>query len=154
MYKYTLLFILVGASRAFLRPLSKSIGARAGLQMDINADYFTDTNLIHSYKSNIASEKYHTMVENLINNKLSRLYINTNYRQVVSVDNVHDFMLYKHYHISNIDPIVVPHLVEKTAELHVPLFFVPFTPNIIVYLQQWFNEALNVIIGFPNHFPF
>jgi len=154
MYKYALLFIFVGASRAFLRPLKNKVGvgvgAGIGLQMDISADYFTDTNLIHSYKSNIAPENYNTLVDNLINNKLSRVYINTNYRQVVSVDNVYDFMLYKHYHISNIEPVVVPHLVEKTAELHVPLFFVNFTPDTIVHFQQWFSEALNVLsFGLP-----
>lgn len=115
------------------------------LRMDTNVDFFTDTNLIHSYKMNIATENYNNMVDNLINNKLSRLYINTNYKEVVSVDNVHDFMLYKHYHISNIDPAVVPNLVAKTSEMHVPLYFFNFTPEYIVNLQHFLGELLNIV---------
>ena len=114
------------------------------IQMDLNTDYFTDLNLIHNYKFNFEKENYNNIIDNLINNKISRLYINTNYKQVVSVDNVHDFMVYKHYHISNIEPIVLPNLIEKTAELHVPLYFVNFTPENIVNFQNIFSEILNI----------
>jgi len=59
-------------------------------------------------------------------------------------------MLYKHYHISDIEPVVVPHLVEKTADLHVPLFFVNFTPENIVHFQQWLGEVITVLsYGLP-----
>ena len=129
----------------FLHTISTKKMYDSHLRMDANADFFTDTNLIHNYKMNIAKENYNNMVDNLINNKLSRLYINTNYKEVVSVDNVHDFMLYKHYHISNIDPAVVPNLVAKTSEMHVPLYFFNFTPANIVNLQHFLGELLNIV---------
>ena len=113
--------------------------------MDINSDYFTDLNLIHNYKFNFEKENYNNVIDNLVNNKVSRLYINTNYKQLVSVDNINDFMVYKHYHISNIEPVVVPNLVEKTTEMHIPLYFVNFTPENIVNFQNIISEVLNFV---------
>ena len=115
------------------------------IKMDINSNYFSDINLIHDYKFNFEKENYNTMIDNLVNNKISRLYINTNYKQLVSVDNVNDFMVYKHYHISDIEPVVIPNLVDKTAEMHIPLYFVNFTPESIVNFQNIFNELLSIV---------
>jgi cell division protease FtsH len=53
-------------------------------------------------------------------------------------------MVYKHYHISNIEPVVVPNLVEKTAEMHIPLYFVNFTPENIVNFQNIISEIFSI----------
>jgi cell division protease FtsH len=55
-----------------------------------------------------------------------------------------DDLLYNHYHVSDIDPIVVPNLVEKSGELHVPLYFVNFTPQNIVNIQNLAGEILTL----------
>jgi cell division protease FtsH len=61
------------------------------------------------------------------------------------VDNLpKDDLLYNHYHVSDIDPIVVPNLVEKSGELHVPLYFVNFTPQNIVNIQNLAGEILTL----------
>ena len=101
--------------------------------------------LIHNYKFYFTKENYNDLIQDLLNNKLSKIYVDNKYKQLVSVDNLpKDDMLYNHYHLSDIDPIVVPNLVEKSGELHVPLYFVNFTPQNIVNIQNLAGEILTL----------
>jgi cell division protease FtsH len=112
---------------------------------DANANFIKDTQLIHTSKFYFSKENYNDVFQDLLNNKLSKIYIDNKYGELVSVDNLpKDDILYNHYHLTNINPIVVPNLVEKANELHVPLYFVNFTPENIVNLQNVASEILTV----------
>jgi len=114
-----------------------------------NNDYLQDLNLLHKYKNYFEKENYNDVINDLIDKKVSKIYVNTDYKQLVSVDNLptSDGFLYNHYHLSDINPIVVPNLVEKTSDLHVPLHFVSFTPESIINIQNILNEFA-VIAGY------
>jgi cell division protease FtsH len=114
-----------------------------------NDDYLQDLNLLHKYKNYFEKENYNDVINDLINKKVSKIYVNTDYKQLVTVDNLptSDGFLYNHYHLSDINPIVVPNLVEKTSDLHVPLHFVSFTPESIINIQNLLNEFA-VIAGY------
>ena len=112
-----------------------------------NNDYLQDLNLLHKYKNYFEKENYNDVINDLIHNKVSKIYVNTDYKQLVAVDNLpnSDGFLYNHYHLSDINPIVVPNLVEKASDLNVPLHFVSFTPENIINLQNILNELF--VIG-------
>jgi cell division protease FtsH len=104
-----------------------------------------DLQLIHKYKFYFTKENYNDIMQDLLNNKLSKIFVDKKYNQLVSIDNLpKDDLLYNHYHVSDIDPIVVPNLVEKSGELHVPLYFVNFTPQNIVNIQNLAGEILTL----------
>ena len=112
-----------------------------------NNDYLQDLNLLHKFKGYFEKENYNDVVNDLIDKKVAKIYVNTDYKQLVAVDNLptDDGFLYNHYHLSDINPIVVPNLVEKTSDLHVPLHFVSFTPESIINFQNILNELF--VIG-------
>ena len=111
-----------------------------------NDDYFKDVNIIHNFKGFFQSENYNDVVNDVTNNKISRILINSNYKEVISVDNIpsEDLYLYNHYHISNIDPVVLPNLVQKTSEYHVPIYFVNFSPENVINIKSILNELFTV----------
>ena len=107
-----------------------------------NNDYSRDLSLLHKFRNYFEKENYNDIVNDLIDKKINKIYVNTDYKQLVAVDNLNtnDDLLYGHYHISDINPIVVPNLVEKASDLHVPLHFVSFTPENIINIQNILNE--------------
>jgi cell division protease FtsH len=119
---------------------------KSKISMIINEkDNLNELQLIHKYKFYFTKENYNDVIQDLLNNKLSKIFVDNKYNQLVSVDNLpKDDLLYNHYHVSDIDPIVVPNLVEKSGELHVPLYFVNFTPQNIVNIQNLASELLTL----------
>ena len=108
-------------------------------------DNLNELQLIHNYKFYFTKENYNDIMQDLLNNKLSKIFIDNKYNQLVSVDNLpKDDLLYNHYHVSDINPIVVPNLVDKAGELHVPLYFVNFTPQSIINIQNLASELLTL----------
>jgi len=100
---------------------------------------------IQNSKFYFTKENYNDLMQDLLNNKLSKIFVDKKYNQLVSIDNLpKDDLLYNHYHVSDIDPIVVPNLVEKSGELHVPIYFVNFTPQNIVNIQNLAGEILTL----------
>jgi len=119
---------------------------KSSISMIINEkENLNDLQLIHKYKFYFTKENYNDLMQDLLNNKLSKIFVDKKYNQLVSIDNLpKDDLLYNHYHVSDIDPIVVPNLVEKSGELHVPLYFVNFTPQNIVNIQNLAGEILTL----------
>jgi len=108
-------------------------------------DYVKDLELLQKYKFYFPKENYNDVIQDLLNNKISKIYIDTKYNQIVSVDNLpKDDILYNHYHLSDVNPIVIPNLVEKSSDLHVPLHFVSFIPQNIVNIQNLAGEFLTL----------
>lgn len=104
----------------------------------VNNDYSEDVNILHNYKSYLFKDNYNNIIDELFNKKIDRLFIDTHYNQIMAVDNINsDDMIYNHYHLSNINPIVVPNLVSKTSELNIPLYFIDFTNPSIHNLQNF-----------------
>jgi len=119
---------------------------KSKISMIINEkENLNDLQLIHKYKFYFTKENYNDVIQDLLNNKLSKIFVDKKYNQLVSMDNLpKDDLLYNHYHVSDIDPIVVPNLVDKASESHVPLYFVNFTPQNIVNIQNLASEILTL----------
>lgn len=104
-------------------------------------DYASDISLLHKFKGYFEKDNYNDIMKNILDQKVSKVFINTDYKQLVAVDNLPTTeFTYNHYHITDINPMVVPNLVEKTTEMHIPLHFVNFTPENIVNLQNLLGE--------------
>lgn len=111
----------------------------------MNNDYLQDVTILHKYKSFFIKENYNNVMESLMNHRVSNVLVNTNYKQLVYVDNLPSIDgLYNHYHISDINPMVVPNLVEKTSDMQVPIHFVNFTPDNIVAVQNALNDLWTI----------
>jgi cell division protease FtsH len=108
-------------------------------------DFSKDLQLIHNYKFYFTKENYNDVMEDLLNNKLSKIYVDNKYTQLVSVDNLpNDDILYNHYHLSDINEAIVPNLIQKTSEMHVPLYFANFIPQSITNMQNLAGEFLTL----------
>jgi len=140
-----LLFTFFTNSNSFLFKLKMPIKLSSKIQT-ANNDYLEDINLIQKFKPYFFKDNYNQVIDNIINNKVSRVYINNDYKQLVTIDNADenlpfkDESIYTHYHISNINPVVVPNLVEKASESHVSIYFTDFTSSTITNIQHILNE--------------
>jgi len=108
-------------------------------------EYLQDLDLLQKYKFYFPKENYNDVIQDLLNNKISKIYIDNKYNQMVSVDNLPtNDIVYNHYHLTDVNPIVIPNLVEKSSDLHVPLHFVSFIPQNIVNIQNLAGEFLTL----------
>ena len=151
MYKDILFFIFSLSTILFDNVVAlKNIKLRYNQNKELkltNSDYEMDLSLIHKFKMYFEKENYNDVVKDLIDNKISKIYVNSDYKELVSIDNLPKYdLLYNHYHISQVNPIVLQNLVEKTSDLHVPIYFVNFTPEPIINIQNLLNELS--IIGY------
>jgi len=141
MYKILNIFALLHSINSLKLNICKHIIHKQLPLYASNNDYLQDLNVLHKFKSFFIKENYNDVVNDLTHNKLSSIFIDTNYKQIVTVDNLpKDDYLYNHYHVADINPVVLPNLVEKTSDLHVPLYFVNFTPDNIINFQNILNE--------------
>jgi cell division protease FtsH len=117
------------------------------LKMIINEkDFSKELQFIQNYKFYFVKDNYNDVVENLLNNKISQMFIDNKYNQLVTVDNLpRDDILYNHYHLTDVNQLIIPNLVEKSSDLHVPLYFVNFIPQNIVNIQNMASEILNLV---------
>ena len=111
-----------------------------------NDEYFQDLNVIHKFKNYLQVESYNDMINDLSDKKYSKIFVDNNYKQIVAVENPNlkpdDF--YNHYHLVDINPIVLPNLVEKTSDLHLPLYFVNFASDTIINIQNLLGELFTI----------
>jgi len=109
-------------------------------------DFSKELQFIQNYKFYFVKDNYNDVVENLLNNKISQMFIDNKYNQLVTVDNLpRDDILYNHYHLTDVNQLIIPNLVEKSSDLHVPLYFVNFIPQNIVNIQTMASEILNLV---------
>ena len=109
-------------------------------------DYYEDLSLIHKFKYYFQKDNYNDVIKNILDNKISKILINTDYKQLVTIDNLpNDEFTYNHYHIADINPIVVPNLVQKTSESHIPIYFVNFMPENFVNIQNLLGELGTIV---------
>lgn len=116
-----------------------------------NYEYNNDLNLLYKYRGYFDKENYNDVIKDLDSHKFSKIFIDTSYKQIVAIDDFpkdiplpKEDIIYNHYHLVDINPLVLPNLIEKTSELHVPIHFVNFTPEFLVNFQNVLNEIFTV----------
>lgn len=118
---------------------------------DLNA---VDVNLVHKFRGLFDKDTYNDVVNDILDKKVSKILVDTNYKQLVSIDSLpasyNDLdlppqdIIYNHYHLADINPIVLPNLIEKSSDMHIPIYFVNFTPEIFLNLQNVLNEIFTI----------
>jgi cell division protease FtsH len=121
---------------------------------DKNYETQQDIDLLHNSKFLFSKENYNDVINDIIHDKVSKIYIDQSYRQLVTVDNLpKDDILYNHYHLVDIDPITIPNLVAKTGENNIPIHFVNFIPDSIVNIQHLSSQIFSFVsYGIPIYF--
>lgn len=112
------------------------------LKMGIMDDY----NVIYKLKYKIPFDNYNNIIQDVLHKKVDRIYIDNSYKEIISVDNSPIGSLFDHYHSAVINPIIVPNLIEKAADVNVPIYFADFNNNIFS-----FQNVLNVLNIFGNY---
>jgi cell division protease FtsH len=127
-------YIIFGNSYAFLN---------TNLKMTLNNDY----DMIHKYRSFLPKDSYNNIIQNVLDKKIDKIYIDNNYKEMISVDNLPQTdIVYNHYHYASINQMVLPNLIDKTSEAHIPIYFTDFDSN-FVYLQNIISN-LSGFFGF------
>ena len=113
---------------------------RISLKMIYDYEITNDLSFINKYKMFLPKENYNNVIQDIINNKIVRIYINNKYNEMISIDNVpqmEDFdSLVNHYHYSSINPLVVSNIVEESSKHNIPVNFADLTPQTILNLQH------------------
>jgi len=108
-------------------------------------DFSKELQTIQNYKFYFTKEDYNNVMQDLLDNKLSKVFVDNKYNQLVSVDNLpQDDILYNHYHLSDINEALIPNLIQKTSEMHVPLYFANFIPQSLTNIQNLAGEFLTL----------
>lgn len=86
---------------------------------------YIDLDNFYNYKKTFQNENYNDIIKDILNNKIEKIYIDVNYKEIFTIDNFpkNDY-INNHYHFSNIDPILLPNLIEKVSNLNIPLYFI------------------------------
>jgi acetylglutamate synthase len=123
MFLCTILFTLgVSSITAFL-PIKSTIHRVYPLRVNMADPAADDMNAIYRYKSLFFKEDYNDVLKDIAENKVSKLIIHSNYKELVSVDATNDDSVYTHYHLTELNPLLVPKIVDKGLEFHIPVYF-------------------------------
>jgi cell division protease FtsH len=114
-----------------------------------NNDLNTDLALVRKFSAFFDKDSYNDVINDISNQKISKILIDTNYKQLVSVDILptglpEEDIIYNHYHFVDINPAVLPNLIQKASDLHIPLYFVNFTPETLTNLQNVIGEIFTL----------
>ena len=148
---FIVLFNLINGFKILNRPCvgynSKSI--RSIPLKASNNDLNTDLALVRKFSAFFDKDSYNDVINDISNQKISKILIDTNYKQLVSVDILptglpEEDIIYNHYHFVDINPAVLPNLIQKASDLHIPLYFVNFTPETLTNLQNVIGEIFTL----------
>jgi cell division protease FtsH len=139
----SLLFLSNKNTCAFINT-AKSINTKTILKLNGNEDI----GLWKEYKNFLPKEDYNDVLRDITDGKLSKIFIDTSYKEIVTIVNDNtDANYFDHYHVSNINPAVIPNLIEKASNMGVSVYFENFTPENILKVQ----ETINNIFTFTSY---
>jgi cell division protease FtsH len=115
-----------------------------------------DLNFIHKYSNFFEKENYNDIINELQDNKFSKIFIDNSYKHLIAVDSMStntNNIVAENYHIADVNPIVLPNLIEKIYDKHLPVYFVDFTSNNMLNLGTIIENVVSFAsIGIPIYF--
>ena len=115
-------------------------------------------NFLSKYKYYFKKDNYNGIINNIIDHKVSKVYIDQKLNEVITLDNnvvnnaENDFendlenkYNYDKYHISTVNPVLIPNIVDKSSETHTPVIITDLRPNYIITLDNGFNLFFGAI---------
>jgi cell division protease FtsH len=108
-----------------------------------NLDVSRDIKYIKEHKWLFNNDEYSNIIKNIEANEIKKIYVDNNFKQIVTVDNIPDsaFLPFSsHYHIADANVLLMPNIIDKATENHVSLNFVDFTPDSFLFVQNIFKQ--------------
>ena len=99
--------------------------------------YNDDIIVIQKYKYMLNQDTIKQVFQDIQNEKLSRIFISNDYRQVVTVDNVDQ------YHVSTINPLMIQKVIDSSVEHNIDTNFIDFNPS-ITNIQHLLSELFTL----------
>jgi cell division protease FtsH len=115
---------------------------------------------INKYKYYFKKDNYNNIINNIIDHKVSKIYIDKKMNEIVTIDNLVDEDVkndvtsddelesnynYDHYHVANVNPILIPNIIEQSSATHTPIIISDFRPGFIVTVENGFNFVSNTV---------
>ena len=102
---------------------------------------------LNTIRPMIDNQPFNNLINNINNHKIDQIFINQDYHDVISSDNVVDKTIYN-YHITNIDPIMLPKIIDNSVSNDINIdFYNPMSDNILSIISHGFQYIYNY--GFP-----
>jgi hypothetical protein len=139
-----ILLLLASETQAFIKRKHRTIKM-------MNINYISESDIIYKYRNLLTKDNYNNIMQNVLDNKIEKIFVNNDYKQIITLDNLPKTdILLDHYHIANINPIILPNLIDKTTIAHVPIYFTDFDAQTIFSFQNAFGifNTLGAIINF------
>jgi len=128
------------------RPLINNI---KNIKMDVNGlngvNQFNELNFIKKYNGLFESENYNDAIQNVINDKVTKLYIDNDYKKIISVEDVNGDNVFDlaNYHTSTINPITLPNLINKASEHNVHVDFADLSSTALTNILHLFGDLFS-----------
>jgi cell division protease FtsH len=122
--------------------------------MDDKSTYIADSHMIQQFKNTFAKDTYSHTLNDIVQNKVSGLYINQNYNELISVNHEGGTLSdYNQYHLVDVNPLLVSKIVDKASDANVPVYFMNFNSIDTTNIQHIASDILNTIsIAIPVFF--
>ena len=118
--------------------------------LSLGQTLFSDITNIQKYKSFFPKETINQLFEEIDTNKITKIFIDKDYKQLISSKDALDPDILPSYHLIKVDPLIVPQIVSKAVEHHIDTSFIDFVgQSIFTDLQNVFGfglQSLNYVI--------
>jgi cell division protease FtsH len=129
-------FTLINSSYSLINPLNNNIYNNLLKKNKFIVNYIPNYNL--------EEENYNNLIKDILSNKVENLYIDKNYKEIISYNS-------GEYFHTTIDPIIVPNLIQKASDLNIPIEFHNINFNIFTFFKNILTDLINfssyIIIG-------
>ena len=123
---------------------------------------------ISKYKYYFKKDNYNNIINDIIDHKVSKIYVDKKMNEIVTVDNEIDDEIekdivsnyqsdpksnsnydynynYDHYHIASVNPVLIPNVIEKSSETRTPIIVSDLRPDFIVNAENGYNFISNSV---------
>uniref|UniRef100_A0A6C0E7T7 AAA+ ATPase domain-containing protein n=1 Tax=viral metagenome TaxID=1070528 RepID=A0A6C0E7T7_9ZZZZ len=115
---------------------------------------------IVKYKYYFKKDNYNNIINDIIDHKVSKIYLDKKMNEIITLDNELDSDIekdivsnsnydynynYDHYHIASVNPVVIPNIIEKSSETRTPIIVSDLRPGFIVNTENGFNFISNSV---------
>ena len=119
-----------------------------------NIDFLT------KYKYYFKKDNYNNVINDIIDHKVSKIYLDKKMNEIITLDNELDNDIekdivsnsnydynynYDHYHIASVNPVLIPNVIEKSSETRTPIIITDLRPGFIVNTENGFNFISNSV---------
>jgi cell division protease FtsH len=104
-----------------------------------------DMQIIYHSKNLFFKEDYNTLLQNIKDHHVTKLFADSKFNEIVSVSTEHDDSISSYYHLTEVNPLLVNKIVDLGAESNIPVYFADFTPPHILQVQQILSNLSGAI---------